>query len=106
MNLKAPRGTKDILPEETAQRQYLEQVFSDICQRYGYREIRVPTFEHTDLFVRGVGDASDIVEEMYTFEDKGAEVSPCALRGRPVWRAPLWSRVWRPAPRLSNFGTT
>ena len=72
MNLKAPRGTKDILPEETAQRQYLEQVFSDICQRYGYREIRVPTFEHTDLFVRGVGDASDIVrKEMYTFEDKG-----------------------------------
>lgn len=72
MNLKAPRGTKDILPEETAQRQYLERVFSDICKRYGYREIRVPTFEHTELFVRGVGDASDIVrKEMYTFEDKG-----------------------------------
>ncbi len=55
MNLKAPRGTKDILPEETAQRQYLEQVFSDICQRYGYREIRVPTRQKRDVHLRGQG---------------------------------------------------
>lgn len=72
MDLKAPRGTRDVLPEETARRQALERAFADVCDRYGYGEIRVPTFEHTELFVRGVGDASDIVrKEMYTFEDKG-----------------------------------
>lgn len=72
MDLKAPRGTKDILPEETAIRQFLERAFADLCRRYGYREIRVPVFEHTELFVRGVGDSSDVVrKEMYTFPDKG-----------------------------------
>ncbi len=72
MDLKAPRGTRDILPEEAAIRQYLEAAFAHLCSRYGYGEIRVPSFEHTELFVRGVGDASDIVrKEMYTFEDKG-----------------------------------
>lgn len=72
MDLKAPRGTRDILPEEAAGRRFLEETFGDLCGRYGYGEIRVPTFEHTELFIRGVGDASDIVrKEMYTFEDKG-----------------------------------
>ncbi len=72
MNLNAPRGTRDILPEEAEQRRALERTFSDVCERYGFGEIRVPTFEHTELFVRGVGDASDIVrKEMYTFTDKG-----------------------------------
>lgn len=71
MDLKAPRGTRDILPGEAAKRQFLERAFADICRRYGYKEIRVPTFEHTELFVRGVGDSSDIVrKEMYTFPDK------------------------------------
>lgn len=72
MNLNAPRGTRDILPEEAERRRALERVFADVCERYGFGEIRVPTFEHTELFVRGVGDASDIVrKEMYTFTDKG-----------------------------------
>lgn len=72
MNLNAPRGTKDILPEEAERRRALERTFAEVCERYGFGEIRVPTFEHTELFVRGVGDASDIVrKEMYTFLDKG-----------------------------------
>ncbi len=72
MNLNAPRGTRDILPEEAERRRALERSFADVCERYGFGEIRVPTFEHTELFVRGVGDASDIVrKEMYTFVDKG-----------------------------------
>lgn len=72
MNLNAPRGTRDILPEEADRRRALERSFADVCERYGFGEIRVPTFEHTELFVRGVGDASDIVrKEMYTFTDKG-----------------------------------
>src|SRR5512133_3481609 len=72
MNFAAPKGTRDILPPETAAWQYVETVFADVCGRFGYREIRTPTFEHTELFQRGVGDTTDVVQkEMYTFEDKG-----------------------------------
>ncbi|SHE49693.1 histidyl-tRNA synthetase [Caldanaerobius fijiensis DSM 17918] len=68
----APRGTKDILPDEVYIWQYIENVAREIAGKYGYREIRTPTFEHTELFQRGVGDTTDIVQkEMYTFEDKG-----------------------------------
>ena len=67
-----PRGTSDILPGEVEKWQYLEQVIRNLCREYGYREIRTPIFEHTELFERGVGEATDIVEkEMYTFKDRG-----------------------------------
>ncbi len=72
MKINAPKGTRDILPGEIAGWQHVERVFADVCARYGYQEIRIPTFEQTDLFERGVGDTTDIVQkEMYTFEDKG-----------------------------------
>ncbi|MFA5675275.1 MAG: histidine--tRNA ligase [Christensenellales bacterium] len=72
MLTKAPKGTKDILPEQSRKWQYVESAARDICARFGYREIRTPIFEHTELFLRGVGDTTDIVrKEMYTFEDKG-----------------------------------
>ncbi len=72
MLTKAPKGTKDILPEQSGKWQYVESVVRDICARFGYSEIRTPIFEHTELFMRGVGDTTDIVQkEMYTFEDKG-----------------------------------
>ena len=72
MNFAAPKGTRDILPPETAAWQYVETVFADVCGRFGYREIRIPTFEQTELFQRGVGDTTDVVQkEMYTFADKG-----------------------------------
>ena len=72
MIFAAPKGTRDILPPETAAWQYAEQVFADICGRFGYREIRIPTFEQTELFQRGVGETTDVVQkEMYTFQDKG-----------------------------------
>lgn len=68
----APRGTRDILPEEAAKWQYVEEVIRDCCRLYGYGEIRPPLFEHTELFQRSVGEATDIVEkEMYTFKDRG-----------------------------------
>lgn len=71
MKLAAPRGTRDILPEESPKWQYLERVFSEVCALYQFEEIRTPTFEATEVFARGVGDASDIVrKEMYTFLDK------------------------------------
>ncbi len=67
-----PRGTEDVLPEESGLWQYIENTARDVCGRFGYREIRTPVFEHTELFQRGVGDTTDVVQkEMYTFEDKG-----------------------------------
>ncbi|MDD4462024.1 MAG: histidine--tRNA ligase [Eubacteriales bacterium] len=72
MKINAPKGTRDILPDESSAWQWLEQTFADICHLYAYQEIRVPTFEQTDLFQRGVGDTTDVVQkEMYTFDDKG-----------------------------------
>lgn len=67
-----PRGTNDILPGEVEKWQYLETEIREICREYGYAEIRTPIFEHTELFQRGVGETTDIVEkEMYTFIDRG-----------------------------------
>ncbi len=72
MDIKAPRGTKDILPELTPAWRLLENTFREICRSFHFQEIRVPTFEQTELFQRGVGDTTDIVQkEMYTFLDKG-----------------------------------
>jgi histidyl-tRNA synthetase len=72
MAFQIPRGTQDILPGESEKWQYIEQMVRDICRRYNYKEIRTPIFEHTELFLRGVGDTTDIVQkEMYTFEDRG-----------------------------------
>ncbi|WP_407269552.1 histidine--tRNA ligase [Radiobacillus sp. PE A8.2] len=72
MNIKAPRGTQDLLPGYTEKWQYVEKVLTDLCRRYDYKEIRTPIFEHTELFQRGVGDSTDIVQkEMYTFTDRG-----------------------------------
>lgn len=70
--IQIPRGTQDLLPKETAVWQYIEKHAQEVCRRYNYKEIRTPIFESTDLFLRGVGDTTDIVQkEMYTFEDRG-----------------------------------
>lgn len=72
MAIKAPKGTKDVMPEESYKWQYIENKFKDICDEYGFGEMRTPMFESTDLFNRGVGETTDIVQkEMYTFEDLG-----------------------------------
>ena len=72
MNINAPRGTKDILPAQIASWRFIENNIRDICKRYGYEEIRTPIFEHTELFQRGIGEGTDVVDkEMYTFEDRG-----------------------------------
>lgn len=68
----APRGTKDLVPGESYKWQYVEDKFREVCDEFNYKETRVPTFEHTELFERGVGDTTDVVEkQMYTFLDKG-----------------------------------
>lgn len=72
MLTQAPKGTKDLLPQDAYRFQAIEAVEKRIAERAGYREIRTPVFEHTELFLRGVGDTTDIVQkEMYTFTDKG-----------------------------------
>lgn len=70
--IQKPKGTKDILPNQSYKWQYVENMVKEILQNYGYQEIRVPVFENTELFERGVGDTTDVVQkEMYTFLDKG-----------------------------------
>ena len=72
MLTKAPKGTKDMLPEEAYRWHYIEKAFAAICESYGFTEIRTPMFEHTELFHRGVGDTTDIVQkERYSFQDYG-----------------------------------
>ena len=72
MLTNAPKGTKDTMPDQVYKWHYIEEKFAEICRRYGFKEIRTPIFEHTELFQRGVGDTTDIVQkEMYTFKDFG-----------------------------------
>jgi histidyl-tRNA synthetase len=84
--ISAPRGTNDILPPRSADWIRLEGAARDIAARFGYGEIRTPVFEATELFVRGVGETTDIVEkEMYTFLDKGER----SMTLRPEFTAPV-----------------
>ena len=69
---KAIKGTKDVLPNESYKNQYIEATCFGVAENFGYKEMRTPVFEHTELFQRGVGDTTDVVQkEMYTFDDKG-----------------------------------
>ena len=72
MSYQVPRGTKDILPSETEKWQAVERLIQETCSLYQYKEIRTPMFDSTELFLRSVGDTTDIVQkEMYTFTDRG-----------------------------------
>ena len=67
-----PKGTKDVLPSQSEKWHYIEKNIREVADLFDMSEIRTPTFEHTELFLRGVGDTTDIVnKEMYTFLDKG-----------------------------------
>ena len=71
-SIQRPKGTKDLLPEDTSILQNIEDISKLTLESYGFKEIRVPVFEYTELFQRGVGETTDVVQkEMYTFEDKG-----------------------------------
>ncbi len=72
--IQSVRGTKDILPEDAGLWQFIEKKFSDVSHLYGYKEIRTPVFERTEVFSRSIGQGTDIVnKEMYTFTDKGGD---------------------------------
>jgi histidyl-tRNA synthetase len=88
--ITAPRGTQDFIPPQTGRWQELEARIHSLARRYGYGEVRTPLFESTELFVRGVGETTDIVEkEMYTFQDKGDR----SMTLRPEWTAPVMRAV-------------
>src|SRR5688572_9688669 len=72
--IRSVKGTRDILPGEVERWQHIEAVARSICERYGYAEVRTPIIEREELFAKGTGAATDIVQkEMYSFTDKGGE---------------------------------
>lgn len=86
MLTNAPKGTKDMLPQEAYKWRYVRTEFAKLADRYGFRQIDTPVFEHTELFHRGVGDTTDIVQkEMYTFEDHGGR----SITLRPEGTSPV-----------------
>jgi histidyl-tRNA synthetase len=88
--IAAPRGTADALPPQSAQWAAVENRMREVAARFGYAEIRTPMFESTALFVRGVGEGTDIVDkEMYTFDDKGGR----SMTLRPEITAPVMRAV-------------
>lgn len=99
MILQAPKGTKDLLPGEAYKWHYVEDALSQIAKEYGFREIRTPMFESTELFTRGVGETTDVVQkEMYTFEDKGGRSMTLKAEGTaPSVRAFIESSLYADA---------
>ena len=99
MEVQAPKGTKDMLPQDAYKWHFVENKFREIAKFYGMRVIRTPMFEHTDLFLRGVGDTTDIVQkEMYTFNDKGNRSITLKPEGTaPVVRAFIENRLFNEA---------
>ena len=86
MFIKVPKGTQDILPEDISKWYYIEDMIKEILSKYGYKEIRTPFFEYTELFVRGIGESTDIVtKEMFTFSDRKGR----SLTLRPEGTAPV-----------------
>ena len=81
MLTKAPKGTKDIMPNEVYKWHYVEKTFAEVCRKYGFSEVRTPAFEHIELFNRGVGETTDVVQkEMYNFFDKNEKKKAKALK--------------------------
>lgn len=82
--IKAARGTRDIIPDEIYKWQYVESAARSVFETFGFREIRTPIFEYTELFVKGTGEVTDIVQkEMYTFTDKGGRSLTLRPEGTP-----------------------
>lgn len=96
MLTKAPRGTKDINPSESYKWNYVETTYRKVCSLFGYEEIRTPIFEHTELFQRGVGETTDIVQkEMYSFQDKGGREVTLKPEGTaPVVRSFIENKMY------------
>lgn len=104
MLTNAPKGTKDVLPSEVYRWHYVEHAFAEICRRYGYKEIRTPDFEHTELFKRGVGDTTDIVQkEMYTWEQAKRSLTLRPEGTSPVVRAMVEHKLYAEVQPLKFY---
>ncbi len=105
MYIKVPKGTQDILPEDISKWYYIEDMIKEILNKYGYKEIRTPFFEYTDLFVRGIGESTDIVtKEMFTFPDrKGRSLTLRPEGTAPVIRAYLENNMDRISKVIKLF---
>jgi len=103
--IKVPKGTQDILPEDILKWYYIEDMIKEILSKYGYKEIRTPFFEYTDLFVRGIGESTDIVtKEMFTFPDrKGRSLTLRPEGTAPVVRAYLENSMGRISKVIKLF---
>jgi len=103
--IKVPKGTQDILPEDISKWYYIENVIKETLNKYGYKEIRTPFFEYTDLFVRGIGESTDIVtKEMFTFPDrKGRSLTLRPEGTAPVVRAYLENSMGRTSKVIKLF---
>ena len=104
--IPAIRGTHDILPGAIERWQHAEQVIHDVCARYGYREIRTPVIEREELFAKGTGETTDIVQkEMYAFEDKGGERVTLRPEATPsMVRAYVEHALEQALPTVKLFG--
>lgn len=105
MFTQVPKGTQDILPEDISKWYHIENKIKEILNKYGYKEIRTPIFEHTELFVRGIGESTDIVtKEMFTFPDrKGRSLTLRPEGTAPVVRAYLENRMDRISKVIKLF---
>lgn len=105
MAIQAQKGTKDMLPQDAYKWQFIEGKLRKISSEYGIREIRTPIFEATDLFHRGVGETTDVVQkEMYTFEDKGGRSITLKPEGTaPTVRAFIESSLYAEAQPTKMF---
>ncbi|MCK9268535.1 MAG: histidine--tRNA ligase [Alkaliphilus sp.] len=108
MMIQRPKGTEDILPKEVYKWHYVEDVIKRIAKNFGYEEIRTPIFEHTELFERGVGDTTDVVEkEMYTFIDRGNRSVTLKPEGTaPVARAFIEHKLYADTQPVKMFYIT
>lgn len=103
MLTSAPKGTKDLLPADAYKWHFVERAFADICEKYGFAEIRTPVFEHTELFHRGVGETTDIVQkEMYTWEQAKRSLTLRPEGTSPVVRAFVEHKLYA-EPQPSKF---
>lgn len=95
MLTNAPKGTKDMLPKDAYKWHYVEKAFEETCRRYGFGEIRTPVFEHTELFVRGVGGTTDVVQkEMYTWKQAHRSLSLRPEGTSPVVRSLVENKLY------------
>lgn len=106
--IQRPRGTEDMLPKDAHKWNYIEDTVRKIAKNFGYKEIRTPIFEHTELFERGIGDTTDVVEkEMYTFLDKAERSITLKPEGTaPVARAFIEHKLYADSQPTKMFYIT